>query len=164
MKEAWKDTIGFEHLYMISNLGNIFSKTKLKIMRLEVNNYGYKRVGLYKNGIYYNKTVHRLVIEAFYGPSKLQVNHKNGIKSDNRLENLEYCTQKQNNKHAWDTGLSKHMYGENARYVKLTQKEVDEIKLLLKEGRLYQREIAKLYRVSRGTICAIKCNKTWRRK
>jgi hypothetical protein len=52
--------------------------------------------------------VHRLVMELFMGPSSLHVNHKNGIKADNRLENLEYVSPQENNKHAWETGLCTH--------------------------------------------------------
>jgi len=62
---------------------------------------GYLRVSLDYKSVY----VHRLVAEAYYGPSELEVNHKNGIKSDNSPKNLEYVTPSENVKHAYRSGL-----------------------------------------------------------
>lgn len=101
--EIWKDIKGYKGLYKISNLGNVkslnYNKTrKEKIKKTYSNNQSYTRVHLSKNGKEKSYLVHRLVYEAFYGkiPFWMQVNHINERKNDNRLENLNLMTPKQN--------------------------------------------------------------------
>lgn len=96
--ELWKDICGYEGLYMISNLGNIKSIKKDALLKPIQNNNGYSRVSLYKNGKYKAFSVHRLVAEAFIpNPGALpQVNHKDEDKSNNKVDNLEWCTAKYN--------------------------------------------------------------------
>lgn len=103
MKEIWKDITGYEGLYQISNNGNVKSlgnnKTKKeKILKPSVDGDGYLFVKLCKNRKLKYFKVHRLVAQAFISnPNNLpQVNHKNEIKDDNRLENLEWCDAKYN--------------------------------------------------------------------
>lgn len=107
--EIWKDVVGFEGSYIVSNYGNVKSVKKDLIITVYPNIHGYLTVPLYRNGKKSSKPVHRLVVLAFYGeaPSeaKFQVNHKDGIKINNRLDNLEYCTRKENMKHASINGL-----------------------------------------------------------
>lgn len=110
MKEEWK-YIKENPNYMVSNLGRVKSlgrwiDTKCKgkrwkeekILKPKIDKNGYQRVGLYKNGVQKWYLVHRLVYEAFYGeiPNGMQVNHINEIKTDNRLENLNLMTPKEN--------------------------------------------------------------------
>ena len=97
--EEWKNVIGYEGLYEVSNIGNVRNVRRNTLLKLSKNNYGYIQVSLYKNGIRTGLKVHRLVAEAFLpNPDNLpQVNHLDEDKTNNRVENLEWCTAKYNN-------------------------------------------------------------------
>ena len=96
--EEWKNVIGYEGLYEVSNIGNVKNVRRNTLLKLSKTNDGYIQVSLYKNGIRTGLRVHRLVAEAFLpNPDGLPlVNHKNEDKSDNSVENLEWCTAKYN--------------------------------------------------------------------
>lgn len=103
MKEIWKDVIGYEGRYEVSNLGNVrsvvFRKNGKEKSLALLNGRDYLLVKLYKDGKGTMKRVHRLVAEAFIeNPNNYPVvNHKNWDKHDNRAENLEWCTYSYNN-------------------------------------------------------------------
>jgi len=87
-------------------------------------------------------------------------NHKNGIKFDNRLDNLEWSTRSENMKHAYRTGLQSQL-GEKNTQSKLIKNDIIKIKLLLKENKLNQKEIGKLFNISNVTVSKINTGKLW---
>ena len=110
--EIWKDVVGYEGLYMVSNLGNVKSLNyrrtgKENVLKPCVENSGYLHVGLHKYRKVLIKNIHRLVCEAFLPntENKREVNHINGVKTDNRIKNLEWVTSGENKKHGYNTGL-----------------------------------------------------------
>lgn len=122
MEEIWKDVKGYEGLYQVSNLGRVKSLNKKvntinqygaihkrtikgrNLKQRETHN-GYLRVKFIKNKKIQKVRVHRLVAEAFIEKPKLEVNHIDGNKKNNNVENLEWVTPKENKKHAWIMGL-----------------------------------------------------------
>lgn len=121
MVEIWKDVVGYEGFYVVSNKGNVKSlKRKVdyrgskKIipaqkMTIRIDKYGYPRVALCKNGKQKHYRVHRLMALAFIpNPEmKLTVNHKDSNKSNNNLDNLEWATYAENNDHCLKFGKRK---------------------------------------------------------
>lgn len=103
-QEVWLPVKRFEGYYEVSNMGNI-RRTKSKRFRAISHTENYSHVLLSVNGKHTTLRVHRLVAEAFLPPikGKDHVNHKNGDKHDNRVDNLEWCTQAENNLHAYRT-------------------------------------------------------------
>lgn len=117
MTEIWKDVIGYEGLYQVSNLGRVKSLIANKLLRPSDNGNGYLVVGLSKNCDRRQHTVHRLVAKSFL-PNKYglpQVNHIDGDKSNNCIENLEWCNNSHNMKHAYRLGLVERPYGRKQR-------------------------------------------------
>ena len=117
--ERWVFIKGYEGLYEVSNLGNVRSLSRMTAGRwnnVKLNpgrtlkpyklKTGYMRVDLSKDGKSSHKSVHRLVAEAFLEPveGKTCVNHKDSICDNNTLENLEWCTHRENTHHARDKG------------------------------------------------------------
>jgi hypothetical protein len=98
--EVWKPVIDFPD-YEASGLGVVRSIKfgKERILKPKLNRSGYHQVNLCSEGKKKMMSIHRLVIETFHGKSDLQVNHKNFDKTDNRLSNLEYVTQRENSHH-----------------------------------------------------------------
>lgn len=114
--EKWKDIIGYEGMYQVSNLGNIKSLDRLawnghamhilkgKLMKSK--NYRYQEILLCKDGKIKKHYIHRLVAAAFIvnENNKPEVNHLDGNKHNNSVNNLEWCTSEENKKHAWANG------------------------------------------------------------
>lgn len=169
MIELWRKIPGYESSYEASNLGRIKSNLGLKdrIMKQSLKKMGYFHVDLYKKGVPYTTSVHRIVALTFIEnkEEKEQVNHKNGVKTDNRVENLEWCSREENIKHAFINKLNHR--GERIRQSILKEHQVKEIRAKYKpptghygNGRS-QRSLAKEYGVNQGTIWNILNNKTW---
>jgi len=128
-EEVWKDITGYEGLYQVSTIGRVKSFNGLwveeKILAPGANQpRGYLYVNLCKDGKRKNFYVHRLVAQTFISNSqnKLEVNHINGNKLDNRVENLEWATSSENHRHAYAMGLMKS--GEEHPNSKLTNEQV----------------------------------------
>lgn len=177
MEEIWKDIKGFEGEYEVSNTGKIKSKKRKneRILIPDVDRYGYLRVCLfYSKGGYIRKKVHRLVAEAFLpNVNELpQVNHKDGDKKNNNVDNLEWCTAKENLRHALETGLRKKTYkstphyGEENGNSKITKEIAEEIRNSYISGsREYGcRALARKYGLGVTTVRAIVNYKTWKER
>lgn len=95
-KEIWKDCVGYEGLYQVSDLGRVRSIKNNKFLKGGFCNMGYHHVSLCKKGKCTTTSIHRLVMLTFKGKSELQVDHINRVKNDNRVINLRYCTPREN--------------------------------------------------------------------
>ncbi len=176
--EIWIDIKDWEGKYQISNLGRVKSLpkfginpygaiTKLKdttIRKQVFDKKGYLMVK-FSNGakFFKNKKIHRLLAEAFIpNPNNLpQINHKNGIKHYNTIENLEWTNNSGNQKHAFKLGLNKPHIGENNFKSKLKNNDIIDIRNRHKNGESYS-NIAKDYPVSSEQISTIVKRKNWK--
>lgn len=172
MKELWKDIVGYEGIYQISNLGNVRSlnrvvirgKVKQKRKGKVLSNYkigkGYYAVRLCKK-MY---PIHRLVALHFLKnkDNKPCVNHIDGNKLNNSASNLEWCTLKENTEHAYKNNLMKPRLGETNGSSKLSEKEVKHIRKIWKSNLYSKTYIAALFNVSIVTVSNIIKNKSWR--
>jgi hypothetical protein len=154
MKEVWKEINGFNGKYYVSNKGKVLSTNKNKRIILKPSTTtGYEYVCLSLNKINKSFKVHRLVANAFIlnENNKPFVNHINGIKTDNNVENLEWVTAKENLLHARKTGLNKS-YGIYHPKSKLTKEDI----INIRESTLKQKELSKIYNIGADGISRIK--------
>jgi len=175
-KEIWKDIPSYEGSYQVSNHSRIRSLDRIvphkrqgskfidgQIMKTTHDTKGYLQVHLSgtRNS---HHSAHRIIARAFIPnpENKPQVNHRNGVKDDNRIENLEWCTQSENMRHALDTGIKVAPKGEMSGGAKLKRDQVLAIRTRYNEGGITHRELAIIYGVDRTNIgCILSC-KTWK--
>lgn len=174
-KEFWKVIEDFPN-YLISNKGNVKTVKTLENRILFTKDDGYVSCTFTLNGKSYYKYVHRLVAEAFVSNpnNKGQVNHKNGIKNDNSVENLEWVTPSENIRHAIETGLLKYkkkeeeiknrkfVQGEKVHNSKATVEQVIEIRVLYETGEYKQSELAERFDLSYNIIYDIVNRNTYK--
>jgi len=165
MKEVWKDFVGYEAYFAVSNLGRVASKRTNKILRQQINKQGRSgfatKIGGRSGNSFCFKT-HRLVAEAFIPnpEGKLTVNHKDGNPLNNCVENLEWATHSENIQHAFNTGLIKPLSGFKNPAAKLTEEQVEFIRS--NTDALTVREIAKIIGVHHCTVVRCKNSKRYK--
>jgi hypothetical protein len=172
--EVWLDIKGYEGHYQVSSLGRVKSLERVIECRKDVFlnkkekflsdwncGKGYRKVKLSKDSIEKSFRVHRLVAENFLSnpESKLEVNHINGIKNDNRVENLEWSTSSENTIHALNNKLKISQKGSEHGMSKLTEIDVIEIRKIGRNKTL--KEVSKIYSVSESLISNVLLNKIW---
>lgn len=168
IQEVWADVLDYEGVYKISNFGKVKRVVRAsgacigRVLFSKKTKCGYLELHLCFNGERRYYLVHRLVAEAFIPnpEDKKEVNHKNGIKTDNRVENLEWVTSKENKEHA-NIVLGINNCGEKSGQSKLTEEQICNILGLLRAGQSH-RKIAKTYSVVHSTIGRIYRNETWK--
>jgi len=173
INEEWRDVVGFEGLYIVSDKGRLYGMYSHNFLRPNKTRKGYLRTTFRthdKRSRYVG--VHALVAAAFIGPCPegMEVNHKNGIKADNRAENLEYGTHSHNIKHSYDTGLR----GPIVNGSRLSVDKVMEMrrlwnaadrtiskrgKAIIRKGELAK--IAKRFGVAAAYVHAVATGKSW---
>ena len=176
MKEIWKDVIGLEGHYQISNKGRI--KSLERIFRPETNGVGkiggivmrpgkysgeYLHIVMSKDGVRHDAAIHRLVALHFISnpENKPCVNHIDYNPGNNHVDNLEWCTYKENADHSFNNGRGNWARGERSGVSKLKEFEIHQIFALSRAG-YYYGEIAEMFGVFRTTIESIIKRRTWK--
>jgi hypothetical protein len=183
--EIWKPIPGFEDIYEVSSLGRVKSVDRFdpagrrqigQLRTVQMNKWHeYYAINLRKDRKTHSKKVHHLVAFAFLGMPPMpiypgegpykgfcEVNHKNGDKRDNRPENLEYCTRKENIQHAHRIGLREGCsQGERNGRAKLNKAQVAEIRQLYATGQYTTIRLGQLFGVGKSTVGYIVNGNTW---
>ena len=153
--------------YFLKGYGNTYAASRCGLLKGKQGRLlspykektGYLTVVIFHKGIQKTWLIHRLIALQFIPnpKNKPQVNHKNGVKTDNRVENLEWVTEKENQRHAYNTGLMTISCGEDHQSSKLSKDAVIDI---FTSGKS-MKELVKKYGVGRGNIYAIQSRRSW---
>lgn len=164
VKEQWRRVRGWP--YAVSNTGRIVRLSAAQgtkagiVVKPKLTSGGYARVCLQRKGERWYPRVHRLVAQAFIGPSRgRQINHKNGNKLDNTVENLEWVTPAENMQHASEHGMRPH--GEKHQFAKLSDDQVREMKKRLAAGEA-PINLAHEYDIDASVVRRIKRGEAWK--
>lgn len=166
----WKAVIGYEGIYDVSDRGEVMRVSAARgtavghILKPHIlKGRGYLQVRLCRApGDHKSAALGAVVCEAFHGPRPLgmQVNHKNGVKDDNRAANLEWVTPSQNTRHRFDVLKQRNRFGEDHPHAKLSNDDVAQIKALFVLG-ASSGYVARLFGITRAGVQQIKSGKNW---
>lgn len=173
--EVWRDVPGYEGRYQVSNMGRVRSVERTvptcrgavrlqrsRILKQTIGSHGYPGVALCNGGSRGKTyTVHSLVARAFLGPrpAGMETRHKNGRRDDPRAENLEYCTNQENQHDRRRHGT--HNFGARNPVAKLTEDQVRLCRLLRKSNNATYASLARALKVSESTVRDACTRKTW---
>jgi len=163
---VWASVVGYPN-YEVSNAGSVrrvTGQTAGKVLHRSKCTGGYLQVSLCCEGVQTTRRVHQLVLEAF-GPTKPtevhEVNHKNSVRDDSRIENLEWVTRSENILHGYRSGNIKPTRGELSGSAKLTTDQVREIRRRVAGGET-QVSVASLFGVAQPTVSQIVSRQRWK--
>ena len=150
--------------YYVTRDGRVTATKKVEYLKAQLDRGGYFKVLLYLNKKGFGFFIHRLVAELYVpNPNNYTcVNHIDGNKLNNSIENLEWCTMSQNTRHALNTGLFVAARGENQHTHKLKERQVLRIRKLYETTSITQKELAKKYKVNPSTISDIITRVSWK--
>lgn len=169
MTEEWRDVAGYGGRYQVSNLGRVRSlnrtivqsngKTQARRGRLlkpRPTKAGYRQVHLYEEGAGANQYIHRLVLDAFVGsaPDGTECNHKDGDKTNNHVDNLEWVSHTENIRHAYDNGL--------CGAAKLSPEIAEMIRKVYALGQHTQEQIGQMFGINQQMTSNIVRGESWR--
>lgn len=172
MEELWEDIEGYKGLYRISNLGRVWSCTRTtphghhkegRFLAEADDGHAYLIVNLCRDGDKKVHYIHKLVSKAFVDKreGKTVVRHKDGVKANNKAENLEMCTHAEIMRDAHKMGLIDKK-GEAHHRAKLKNEDIIEIRRLLEAGHLKQATLGRMFGVGQGAISKIKVGDRWK--
>lgn len=181
LKEEWRDVVGYEAYFRISNYGNVFSKRTNKILKQRTSASGHKLINFRIGGRKAKPIsirIHRMVAEAFLEPPNeellmmaerthykiVPVNHKDGDKQNNFAENLEWISYSENSQHAYDNNLCNIKTGTDKPNSKITENDVLEIRKRITPNCRTNgyRALAEEFGLSKSTVMDIVKRKTWK--
>jgi len=166
MIQEWKDVVGYEGVYQVSNLGEIrrilaYGSRATRTLVPAMTKSGYLTVSLWHHNKGRSLYVHRVVCEAFHGTQPgYWCNHKDGIRTNNRSDNLEWLSPKQNEHHAI-ASLGKSNAGERNGQAKLTAQQVRAMRFLHESGEYSIIDLASMFKIARRTAANIVARRSW---
>lgn len=160
--EKWC-TLNKYPMYYFSTLGNVRHIYSIKNRKIIKDKKGYCNITIRHNNKMHKIYIHKIIaLLNIPNPDNLpQVNHKDGNKQNNSIDNLEWCTAKQNIQHAHATGIVNVCKGSNQHMAKITEEQVNIIRTEIVNGKK-QKDIAKYFNVSPSLICNINKGRTWK--